>query len=191
MSFKHAMAALVFLAKSNIAYNSTRNIEITINSISVMSAKYSGTLTLNNPSAGNGTGDFTAAWSSLGNQKASIVARVWNTGNTGTNTSESALSGFNVPTAYNSIESKPFGDGYVLVPEQTAASFVVNYTIHNGFMANNTTAQDNTVEYQITPTGNWEMGKKYIYDLQFSLTEIQIIPTVVDWDNQTATNTIP
>lgn len=191
MQFKHAMTALVFLAKSNIAYNSTRNIGITINSISVVNAKYSGTLTLNNPSAGNGTGIFTAAWSSLGNQKASIAARVWNTGNTGTNTSESALSGFNVPTAYNSIESKPFGDGYVLVPEQEAASFVVNYTIHNGFDLNGTRQVNDTYEKTISPGGTWEMGKKYVYQLNFTLTGIEFNPVIIDWNTNNSTTVLP
>lgn len=191
MQFKHAMTSVCFTAKCNVAYNAETNTGITINSITIDNAKHSGTLTISNPSAGGGTGTLSAEWSSLGSAQTHVAARVWAAANTGINPSEPALTGLNLGTTSKAIASYPFGEAYVILPPQGACSFTINYTIHNGFMANNTTAQDNTVEYQITPTGNWEMGKKYIYDLQFSLTEIQIVPTVVDWDNQTATNVIP
>lgn len=191
MSFKHSMAAIVFLTKSNVAYNSTRNVGITINSITVKNAKFSGTLTLENPSAGKGTGNFSATWSSLGNQKASVAARVWNTNNTGTNTSESSLSAFNVPTSYNSLSSKPFGDGYVLVPAQTATSFTVNYTVHNGYDFNGSRQVNDTYEKTISPGGTWEMGKKYVYQLNFTLTGIEFNPVIIDWNTNNSTTVLP
>lgn len=191
MSFKHSMAAIVFLTKSNVAYNSTKNVGITINSITIKNAKFSGTLTLENPSAGKGTGNFSATWSSLGNQKAGVAARIWNTNNTGTNTSESSLSAFNVPTSYNSLNSKPFGDGYILVPAQTATSFSVNYTVHNGYDLNGTRKVDRTYEETITAEGTWDIGKKHIYQLNFTLTGIEFNPVIIDWDDNNSTTTLP
>ena len=41
--------------------------------------------------------------------------------------------------------------------------------------------------YSFTPTvATWAMGKKYVYELDFQLSEILISPTVVDWDEQAA-----
>lgn len=192
MSFNHAMTSVVFTANCNVAYDAVRNAGITINSITVDQAKYSGTLTISNPAAGGGSGDLSALWSNLGDQKTHIAARVWNNANLGTNTSETALSGLNLTATSKSIASYPFGEAYVILPPQTAPRFTINYTIHNGFDADGTTPLNNTVQYQAEPTGNWEMGKKNIYDIQFTLTEIKIVPTVIDWVDTNKPNvTIP
>ena len=186
ISFNHAMAAVVFTAKSNVAYDTTTNVGITIDSISVNGAKYSGTLTVSNPAAAAGSGSLSAAWSDLNTQKDYLKARVWNSANLGTNTSETELTGLNLTATSAAITTKKFGEGYVILPAQAAVPFTVTYTIHNGFKSDGTTKLDNQLQYKYEPTGNWDMAKKYVYDINITLNEITIAPLIVDWDNQTA-----
>ena len=182
ITFKHAMTSVVFLAKCNMAYNAVTNVGITIDGITVDGAKHSGTLTVNNPSAGGGSGELNASWSSLGTTVANAAARVWNAANLGTNTSEPALSSLNLGTASKSLASYPFGEGYVILPPQDAVPFTVQYTIHNGMAADGTTPLNRQVQTIITPEGSWAMGKKNVYEIEFNLNEIKINPSVVDWD---------
>lgn len=187
--FNHAEAAVVFTAKSNIAYNATNNVGITIDSIAVNGAKYSGTLTVTNPAAGATavTDSVVAVWSNLGTQKDYVKARVWDSANLGTSVSESVLTGLNLTATSAALATKPFGEGYVILPEQEATPFTVYYTIHNGFKADGTTKLDNNLQYKYSPTSGtkWNQGKKYVYDINITLNEITIAPSVVDWANQT------
>ena len=179
MTFNHAMTSVVFNAKSSVPYNLENNVGITINSITVKNAKQTGTLTISNPSAGGGSGDLTAAWSNL-DGAADVAARVWNSANLGNNASEPALSALNLTTSFCDMTTKKFGEGYVIIPAQDAVAFEINYTLHNGKNASGS-AQDNTLTYTYTPTGTWDMGKKNVYNITFTLTEIMIVPVVVDW----------
>lgn len=190
MTFKHAEAAVVFTAKSNVAYDAEKNLGITINSISVDSAKFSGTLTISNPAAGGGSGDLAAVWSNLADKKDNIKARVWDSTsvNRGIKADEAALNNLNLlytKSKADSLSTFPFGEAYVILPEQPATRFTVTYTIHNGKDASGS-ALDNQMQYQYAvASGNWEQGKKYIYDINITLNEITIAPSVVDWANQT------
>ena len=136
---RHAMTSVVFFAKSNVAYDASTNTGITITGITLDGAKFSGTLTVSNPSAGGGSGDLTAAWSSLGDQKDHIAARVWNSANSGVLTNESALSELHLSTTAGSLSTDPFGEAYVILPPQAAVPFTISYTIHNGFASDGTT----------------------------------------------------
>ncbi len=183
MVFQHAMTSVVFIAKSNSDYNASTNAGITIDGISLKNAKYSGTLTIVN----NGT--LTATWSDLGSVVASQPARVWDDANLGTNASESVLSDMHLTRTASTLEDKPFGDAYVILPPQEVVDIVVNYTIHNGYDAGGNpvnNARTYTIQHGITigsaPT--WQAGKKYIYQLDFKLAEVLITPSVVDWENQ-------
>lgn len=182
MTFKHAMTSVVFVAKCNVAYNAETNTGITIDGITIDGAKYSGTLTISNPSAGGGSGDLSAAWSSLGDAQTHVAARVWNVANLGTNASESALSGLHLTTTAATLGSKPFGEAYVILPPQAAVPFTITYTIHNGKASDGTTNLSKQVQYQVTPEGTWDMGKKNVFEIDFNLTEILINPDIVDWD---------
>lgn len=186
MSFNHAMAAVVFTAKSNVAYDAAKNVGITIDSISVNGAKYSGTLTVSNPAAAAGSGDLSAAWSDLSDAKPYIRARVWNSANLGVNAAETELTGLNLTATSAAIATKKFGEGYVILPAQASVPFTITYTIHNGFKADGTTKLDNQLQYKYTPSGNWDMAKKYVYDINITLNEISIKPSVLDWTAQTA-----
>lgn len=192
IAFQHAMTSVVFVAKCNVAYDATTNVGITLTGITIDGANYSGTLTVENPAAGGGTGDLTASWSDLGSPVDHVAARVWDSGNTGIKTDESAFSSLDLTNTATAIDtSHPFGDAYVLLPAQAATPFTIHYTQHNGFKADGTTKLDVDHQYQVTPSGNWAMGKKNIYSLNFTLTEIQVTPEVTNWDNKPIEQLLP
>lgn len=60
----------------------------------------------------------------------------------------------------------------LLIPQQPRINFTINYTIGV-----------NTMEYTVNlDRGNWEMGKKYVYQLNITLNEIIATQTVVDFN---------
>jgi hypothetical protein len=192
IAFQHAMTSVVFVAKCNVVYNAVTNVGITLTGITIDGAKYSGTLTVENPAAGGESGDLTAAWSDLGSPVANLAARVWDSGNTGIKTDESAFSSLDLTNTATAIDaSHPFGDAYVLLPAQAAVPFTIYYTQHNGFEADGETPLNVNHQYQVTPTGTWAMGKKNIYSLNFTLTEIQVTPEVTNWDNKPIEQLLP
>lgn len=194
IAFQHAMTSVVFVAKCNVAYNADTNVGITLTGITIDGAKYSGTLTVENPAAGGGTGDLTAAWSDLGSPVANLAARVWDSGNTGIKTDETPFVGMtqHLTTTATVIDaSHPFGDAYVQLPAQAAVPFTIYYTQHNGFQADGTTPLNAYHQYQVTPSGNWAMGKKNIYSLNFTLTEIQVTPEVMAWSEKNISQPLP
>jgi len=175
-----------------VAYNAAKNVGITIDGITIDGAKYGGTLTVSNPAAGGGSGDLTAAWSSLGSAQTHVSARVWASANTGTNASETALANLKLTSTSKAIADYPFGEGYVILPQQASVPFTVSYTVHNGFEADGTTPHNDSFQYQYTPAAVvWAMGNKYIYDLAFTLTAVRINATVVDWNNSAVEVPIP
>ena len=70
-----------------------------------------------------------------------------------------------------------FGNGLLVVPDGYAGSFTINYTL---------TQSDNTANtYDYTynlPAGTWEMAKKYFYNINITLSEIEVDPIITDWD---------
>lgn len=186
---RHAMTSVVFFAKSNVAYDASTNTGITITGITLDGAKFSGTLTVSNPSAGGGSGDLTAAWSSLGDQKDHIAARLWNSANSGVLTNESALSALHLSTTAGSLSTAPFGEAYVILPPQSAVPFTISYTIHNGFASDGVTPVDTQFQTQITPSGNWDMEKKNVYAITINGDDAPVvIPTVIEWDLSDGSN---
>lgn len=59
----------------------------------------------------------------------------------------------------------------LLIPEQSSKQIVINYSMGG-----------KTFDYELNiPRTNWEMGKKYTFNLEFSAAEITFTPTVTDW----------
>ncbi|MGN0212273.1 MAG: fimbrillin family protein [Muribaculaceae bacterium] len=69
---------------------------------------------------------------------------------------------------------KTFG---VIVPEQNQTAFNFKYTLAS------TGATDQVVNYvhNLNRFDKWQMGKKYVYNITISFTEIEIEPSVTDW----------
>ena len=156
IDFKHPQAYLTFTGKSSPAYNATTNRGITINSITLKSAKYSGTV-LSTRNAGN----LSFFWSSLGSAKTLAVP---------------GLSSTNLGTSASVL-----GKG-ILLPEQSEVGFNINYTLHNGKDASGN-AVNTTLNYDYTPSSpcTWESGKKYTYGIDISLNGVGVTPSVASW----------
>lgn len=69
--------------------------------------------------------------------------------------------------------AKSLGEGTLVVPGDQTATLTVTYTI-DGL---------EVTTLPISIEGEWEKGKKYIYNLSIGLDEIKIDPSVADWDD--------
>ena len=177
LTLSHAETVVCFAAKANVAYDATNNRGVTINGITLDGAYYSGTLTIENPGAGGGSGNLSAVWSSLGSQTAHVPARVY--GGAACTANDPALTGFHLGTTATTLSQKHFGEAYVILPPQAAQSFTIHYTVHNG--KNGDTAVDNAMQYTYTCSGTWNQGTKNLYTIEITLNEVIITPTVTDW----------
>lgn len=169
MVFKHALAWINFQIKTSTpAYNAEakQGCTIRVNSITLNSAVVDGTLTLENSqcttNVANETGKVIATWAT-GDPVNIAVPRAG-----GTTTADGVtLTG----------DYQLFGNGLLVVPDGYAGSFTINYTL---------TQSDNTANtYDYTynlPAGTWEMAKKYFYNINITLSEIEVDPIITDWD---------
>lgn len=66
----------------------------------------------------------------------------------------------------------------MLIPEQPKKSFVIEYTLGQGDGAQ---TYEYTVDNDDLMDGDWKMGTHYIYNIEFSITEITTAPTVKIW----------
>lgn len=169
MVFKHALAWINFQIKTSTpAYNveEKQGCTIRVNSITLNSAVVDGTLTLENSqcmtNVANETGKVIATWAT-GNKVNLAVPRA-----DGTTTADGVtLTG----------DYQLFGNGLLVVPNGYAKSFTINYTLTQ---SDNTA---NTYNYEYTlPAGTWEMAKKYFYNINITLSEIEVDPIITDWD---------
>ena len=169
MVFKHALAWINFQIKTSTpGYNAEaqQGCTIKVNSITLNEAVFDGTLTLENSqcstAVANETGKVTATWET-GNKVNLAVPRA-----DGTTTADGVtLTG----------DYQLFGNGLLVVPAGYAKSFTINYTLTQ---SDNTA---NTYNYEYTlPTGTWEMAKKYFYNINITLSEIEVDPIITDWD---------
>lgn len=156
IDFKHPQAYLTFTGKTSPEYNATTNRGVTLNSITLKSAKYSGTVL-----STRNAGDLSFFWSSLGSAKALAVP---------------GLSSTNLGTTASVL-----GNG-ILLPEQSEVGFNINYTLHNGKDASGN-AVNTTLNYDYSPSSpcTWEAGKKYTYGIDITLNGVGVTPSVAAW----------
>lgn len=164
MIFKHALAWINFQVAT-----STTGATITVNSITLNNATYNGSLALtNNKYAETGSEVST-----------NDVAAVWTPGEAKTALKVPNTDGSNAATAVTlDGNAKLFGNGLLVVPDAGAGSFTINYTLEQK------DGTKNTYDYTHNLDGdeNWQMAKKYYYNINITLTEIQINPYVTIWD---------
>lgn len=79
------------------------------------------------------------------------------------------------PGLYGSILSTSTRSLDWLLPEQPQTSIVIAYSLAGSAMVIEH-------EYPLTPGATWLMGRKYVYDITISPSQITIAPSVVDWD---------
>lgn len=175
MVFKHALAWVNFTVKTTtpaVDNATNKGCTIQVNSITLNTAVFDGTLKLTNPQY-NTTGAVATD---------NVVAK-WTC---------AAPASIKVPNADGSddatpvvldADAEPFGNGLLVVPDGYAGSFTINYTL---------TQEDgtaNTYDYTYNlPAGTWEMAKKYFYNINITLTEIEVTPSITDWV-ETSTST--
>ena len=168
MVFKHALAWINFTVKTStpaVDNATNKGCTIQVNSITLNTAVFDGTLKLTNPQF-NTTGTVATA----------NVDAKWTC---------AAPASIKVPNAYGTadanavvLDSDPesFGNGLLVVPDGYAGSFTINYTL---------TQEDgtaNTYDYTYNlPAGTWEMAKKYFYNINITLSEIEVTPSITDW----------
>ena len=168
MVFKHALAWVNFTVKTTtpaVDNEAKKGCTIQVNSITLNTAVFDGTLKLTNPQFNTtgtvATANVDAKWTCA--DPASM--KVPNADGDGAATAVTLTS-----------EAQLFGNGLLVVPDGYAGSFTINYTL---------TQSDNTANtYDYTynlPTGKWEMAKKYFYNITISLSEIEVTPSITDW----------
>ena len=165
MQFKHAQAWMDFYVKAN----STVETAITVNSITLTGAKYSGTYTITHTNYNSRSSQSVAgAWTSVGSQ-----------GNY-------PVPGWSATALTTSLVH--VGNGLLIVPDDDATtadwtSFTINYTIDG-----------KTYDYIYTPATaaaqSVDQAKHYIFNITFKLHEIYVAATVADWTDSTTNHTI-
>ena len=195
IAFKHAQAVLVFVPCTNISYNDTINVGITLEKIALASLKFSGKLTVLNPGVKGGDGDLSASWSDLGSTK--------------TNYAVPCIKNYPLPVDSLKVDVNTdkyaFGANYcntyvggfagehpwaarnagVILPPQPQTDLIITYVVHNGMddVGNKINNRNTYVFHPRVANSQWEMGKKYIYNIKIGLEEISISPSVSDWED--------
>lgn len=169
MEFKHALAWVNFTAKSNVA-------GFTLRSITLNNAYYGGTYTITN----NDNKDYTYDASSTNSKTPTAVTGTWTLP---TDQASVAVPGWDAAAvAVSPATATAIGNGLIVVPTngigetKSFMGFTIAYTF-NG--------QNFTYTYS-SPTV-LEQAKKYTYDITFTLTEIEINPSVSNWDAVSST----
>ena len=171
MVFKHELSWINFKLSSA----APTEYQIQVNSITLNDATYNGTLTLDNTTFNKTavptiTG-VTATWSDK-----DPIASVYVPNADGTDKA--------APIILTS-DSQLFGNGLLVVPDHYATSFTINYTLTQG------DGTANIYDYTYTlPTGAWEMAKKYFYNIHITLSEIEVTPSITDWDETNTTTDV-
>ena len=172
MIFRHSLAWVNFAFKSNIA-----NV-ITVKSIA-LTAKYNGVLALSFPEYNRveafTNAALTATWPEayLDDNKVQLVPSAGY---------DAAMTSVTLST--DSFEV--YGGGLMVVPGAFAGrQFVITYDILSVDANGNDVNKEFTYTYPVSQ--NWEMGKKYTYNINITLDEIEVDPEVADWTPETVT----
>ena len=176
MTFNHALAWVYFRVKGATAAETTGDYAITINSITLNNAYYSGTFlakltTVETSSALSWDSDGSnLKWSSPASQSSNASPHYTQLGTSG--------------TKVLAADFQNVGDGLLVVPtgsmtstQVSFESFTINYTVRG-----------NTYDYTYTPTDEQKtllLGKKYVFDITFKLHEIFVDASVQNWESAT------
>lgn len=159
MQFRHALTWLYFKVKSNVSG------VVTVNSITVKDTAVDGTLSIDNGSNYNATADVTSSTATIGAS--------WSPGATGDRTVVAAA-------VDCTTSEQDFGSLLVLPTVSGTKSFVINYTITNG-------GDTTTFNYTYSTTAEWKMAYKYTYNVNITLTGIDVNPVVSTWTTPAGT----
>lgn len=184
MALHHANALLVFFASSSVGRDASTNVGITIKHIYLNNARYEGTLAIDASAAVHEQ----CTWSFLVNPVASYEVATLGSGDCTLPYDVPLTAGGN-PTTVSDGWHMGIGGVGIMIPEQEQVSddasplgFTIEYTLHNGFDdLGNPIDNDLVYYYKFLPGSSWNEGKKYVYNITFSLNEILVAPAVQDW----------
>ena len=178
MEFKHALAWVNFTVQTAASYTGFK-----LNSITLHNAYYGGTYTLDNST----NKDYTYDGSTNNSKVATAITGTWDDGDNDNNTLTNQGANIVVPgwTSGTALSTTPatVGNGLIIVPTYgltPAANSFTGFTISYEF-------NGQTFTYTHTENVTVEQAKKYTYAITFTLTEIEINPSVDNWDAQSAT----
>lgn len=174
MKFHHALSWVNFAFKSNL------DGVITVKSVE-LTAKYNGVLALtfadyNTTTTLAADAKPAAEWlaANLEDNKAQLVP------NADHNAQMAAV------TLSSAATYAPYGGGLMVVPGNFAdRKFVITYDVKSVDAEGNPVNKEFTYTYPVAQ--EWEMAKKYTYNINITLDEIEIDPSVEAWDPQAAT----
>ena len=185
--FQHALAWINFAVKTS---TSATGLSIKVNSITLNNAVYNGTYTITNTTGTKGysgsdyAGGYNVTTTPTAAQWGDLVG-VWTPGSA---TSTMAVPNSTHDAAQSNVtltsSLQAFGIGLLVVPDSGADGFTINYTITQGDV-------ETTYNYTYTFSSaekTWSQRKKYTYNINITLTEIQVAPTVQSWSEETATD---
>lgn len=178
MTFKHALAWVNFTVQTAASYTGFK-----LNSITLHNAYYGGTYTLDN----SDNKDYTWDGTTYTSKTATAITGTWDDGNAETNTltnqgASVVVPGWTSGTAVTT-SSAPVGHGLIVVPTNgltPAVNSFTGFTIEYEF-------NNQTFTYTYSQNTTLEQAKKYTYAITFTLTEIEINPSVENWADQSAT----
>lgn len=167
--FKHAYSWLDF--KFKVSNTETGAPTIKINSVTVYDVATDGTLTVAVTNATDPTAEMTAtpSWSATGVS-------------TGIAVPEKTATGVLTKTDNLTNTLTEYYKGLLLVPEKPMSKFVIDYTTTLG-----TDVHNFTYTYTPATAPTWAAGKKYTYEITMTLSQIEVNPSVTDWDPQIST----
>ena len=159
MEFKHSGAWIVFNVK--LADDLT-NADVIINNFSLLNVHKGGKLTIDNTIAGGAKASWDLTSCTAEDYKVESFPQA----------TTDYTKGLKLSTT-----DAIFG---VVLPEQQQTAIQFKYTLSStdGDFA----AQTATYTHNLDRFNKWEMGKKYVYNITISFTEIEIEPSVTEWD---------
>ena len=164
MEFKHSGAWILFNVKLGTDLTA-QNSKLTVNTFELESVHKSGTLTIDNRVVGGAK----ASWDFTTCAAADYLVESF------PQSATDITKGLVLTTA-----GQTFG---VVLPEQQQTAIRFKYTLSSTESSPTFTPQTVTYTYNLDRFNKWEMGKKYVYNITISFKEIEIEPSVTDWDS--------
>ena len=166
MEFKHSGAWIVFNVKLDPTNDlSTQKSKLTVNNFELVNIHKGGTLTIDNKIVGGAQ----ASWDLTTCAAADYQVESFPQANT------DLTKGLVLTTT-----DQTFG---VILPEQQQTAIRFKYTLSSTDSPAAFTPQTVTYTYPLDRFNKWEMGKKYVYNITLTFKEIEITPSVTDWNS--------
>ena len=175
MTFKHTGAWIVFKVKLNDALLDKTS--VTLNQFKLVNIHKGGKLTIDNSKYPGAQ----ASWDFTNSPAADYAVESFPQQNT---TAIDNTKGLAV-TQTDFVDANTFG---IIIPEQKQTAIEFKYTLASTASPAAFDAQTATYTYPLSNFGKWEMGKKYVYEININFGEITITPSVATWESQTATD---